>query len=579
MANQIEAIANCRVSSNEQLKNNSLRRQNDSVRQFAEKLNVKLVKTWSQSVSSKKGNNVNRKDITEMLDYCKKHRRVKYLLIDEVDRYMRSMEEGFHFIALFRLIGVKVRFASNPELTTDTAVDSLLFAFEMYKAEGSNEERQHKTISGERQAIREGRYPFSPKFGYMKPPRADGEKAKPHILRPELGELLGTILSRLAEGLTDLSGSLSEYNNSNYVTSGKGRRLRMDRWRQIVVDPFYAGIIDVKKQINERNEHGLHEPLITKDQHLRILDIVNHKAKRSSGPRKGGNPEFPLNTILFCEKCYKEDLELGREGIHNRGKFCGGSSTNGKGAKKYPKYQCRKCGRLIGKDDVNAEITMWLDNLDFTEEGRKKLLKALDKIWKIEGEHDKSQITQLNQQLANMCRQKDDMLNKLPSIASEVVLRDMEAKIEQQTEEIAKLEAEIRNLTNNENENRGEFISFALEFADNLGRDFLRLLPDDAKKCKLLLFPDGFFMDANKKVYIPKISPFYRYRANKKASDDANLTNLVHPTRFERATPSPGSWCSIQLSYGCTADTIQLYHILLLLKNSPSCLRGLSVYL
>ena len=187
---------------------------------------------------------------------------------------------------------------------------------------------------------------------------------------------------------------------------------------------------------------------------------------------------------------------------------------------------------MIGKDDVNTEITMWLDNLDFTEEGRKKLLKALDKIWKIEGEHDKSQITQLNQQLANMCRQKDDMLNKLPSIASEVVLRDMEAKIEQQTEEIAKLEAEIRNLTNNENENRGEFISFALEFADNLGRDFLRLLPDDAKKCKLLLFPDGFFVDANKKVYIPKISPFYRYRANKKASDDANLTNLVPSTNF-----------------------------------------------
>lgn len=560
MSGQIEAIANCRVSSNEQLKNNSLHRQNDSVRRFAKtELNAKLVRVWSQSVSSKKGNNIFRKDLLEMLDYCKKHRRVKYAIFDEVDRFMRSMLELSYYIVEFSKIGVTVKFANRPDLNTNDAMSTLLVLLEGYKAEGSNEERQRKTISGERQAIREGRYPFSPKFGYMKPPRVDGEKAKPHILKPELGELLGTILSRLAEGLTDLSGSLSEYNNSNYVTSGKGRRLRMDRWRQIVVDPFYAGIIDVKKQINERNEHGLHEPLITKDQHLRILDIVNHKAKRSSGPRKGGNPEFPLNTILFCEKCYKEDLELGREGIHNRGKFCGGSSTNGKGAKKYPKYQCRKCGRLIGKDDVNAEITMWLDNLDFTEEGRKKLLKALDKIWKIEGEHDKSQITQLNQQLANMCRQKDDMLNKLPSIASEVVLRDMEAKIEQQTEEIAKLEAEIRNLTNNENENRGEFISFALEFADNLGHDFLRLLPDDAKKCKLLLFPDGFFVDANKKVYIPKISPFYRYRANKKASDDANLTNLVRPIGLEPTTFGTGNQCSIQLSYGRILVLYQIY--------------------
>lgn len=54
MAKQIEAIANCRVSSTEQLKNNSLHRQNDSVRHFAEKLDVKLVKVWSQSVSSKR---------------------------------------------------------------------------------------------------------------------------------------------------------------------------------------------------------------------------------------------------------------------------------------------------------------------------------------------------------------------------------------------------------------------------------------------------------------------------------------------------------------------------------------------
>lgn len=527
MAKQIEAIANCRVSSTEQLKNNSLHRQNDSVRHFAEKLDVKLVKVWSQSVSSKKGNNINRKDLMEMLDYCKKHRQVKYLLVDEVDRFMRSMEEAFHYFVEFKQLGVKVRFASRPELNTDSAIGSLFFALEVYKAEGSNEERQNKTIAGERQAIKEGRYPFTPKFGYMKPPRLDGEKAKPHVLKPELGELLRSILIRLANGLIDLSESLAEYNDSAYVKQGRGRHLRMDRWRQIVVDPFYAGIIEVGRQINERNEHGLHEPMITKEQHLKIVELVNGKAKRHSGPRKGGNPEFPLNTILFCQQCYEEELAIGREGIHNRGKFCGGSSTNGKGAKKYPKYQCRKCGRLIGKDDVNAQITMWLDNLDFTEEGRKKLLKALDKVWKMEGENNKSTVLQLQNQLATMRKRKDEMLERLPSINSEIVLRDMEAKIERLTSEIGDAEGKIKDLTDNDDKNRQHFISFALDFADNLGRDFLNLLPNDAKKCKLLLFPDGFFVDENKKVYIPKISPFYRYRTNKKASDDANLTNLV----------------------------------------------------
>lgn len=533
-----EAIANCRVSSTEQLKNNSLNRQSMSVHQFADKLGVNIVKVWSQSVSSKKGNNVNRKDLAEMLDYCKKHPRVKYLLIDEVDRFMRSIAEAFYYMVEFEKLKVEVRFASRPELTNATAMDSLLFALETYKAEGSNEERQKKTIAGERQAIREGRYPFSPKFGYMRQPRLDGQKALPHVPKPELGKLLSNILVKLSSGLIDLSESLAEYNNSAYVRQKRGRRLRMDRWRQIVVDPFYAGIIDVGGQINERNEHGLHESLITKEQHLKIIERVNGRAKRSSGPRKGGNPEFPLNTILYCEHCYKEDLTLGREGIHNRGKFCGGSSTNGKGTKKYPKYQCRKCGRLVSKDEVNADITMWLDNLDFTEEGRNKLLKALARVWKIEAENNETTIRQLRSQLANMRKRKDEMLDRLLSVTSEVVSRDLEGKIEQQDSEIQRAEDEIREITDNDDRNREEFVGFALRFADNLGRDFLNLLPNDAKKCKLLLFPDGFFVDENKKVYIPKISPFYRYRASKKASSDANLTNLVHRIGFEPTTPS-----------------------------------------
>ena len=45
---------------------------------------------------------------------------------------------------------------------------------------------------------------------------------------------------------------------------------------------------------------------------------------------------------------------------------------------------------------------------------------------------------------------------------------------------------------------------------------FLNLTPEYAKKCKLLLFPDGIFIDDEKKVYISKISPIYRGQNTKK---------------------------------------------------------------
>lgn len=86
MSRRVLAIANYRVSSDEQLLNNSLARQEESVLRAANDLGVEIIRTWSGSVSSKKGSNVNRKDLEEMLEVCKKDRRIKYVIIDELDR-------------------------------------------------------------------------------------------------------------------------------------------------------------------------------------------------------------------------------------------------------------------------------------------------------------------------------------------------------------------------------------------------------------------------------------------------------------------------------------------------------------
>lgn len=158
------AIALCRVSSDEQLKNNSLNRQNKAVQKIAEEYSLEIVKIWSGSVSSKRGKNTKRKDLQEMLEFCKANKRVKYLIVDEPDRFMRSMQEAAYFEVVFGELGVKLLF-SDPQLNDDTSISRFQKLIGFWGAEVSNEERQRKSIKGCEAAIKEGRYPFPYKAG------------------------------------------------------------------------------------------------------------------------------------------------------------------------------------------------------------------------------------------------------------------------------------------------------------------------------------------------------------------------------------------------------------------------------
>ena len=524
------AITNCRVSSDKQLKNNSLNRQQASILKAAKRLGVDIPKDgqWSGSVSSKRGRNYYRKDIKEMLDYCKMHPRVKYLIVDEPDRFMRSIDEAFYWEVEFReRVGVQVYYACDDILNSDDITAKMMRFMKYLTAEGSNVERQHKSIEGDRKAIREGRYPFHPKLGYMK-----GTKPGIHKLAPEIGELMRNILTKLASGLLDLTDSLVEYNNSSYVKNGKHCPYKMDKWRKIVSDPYYAGILEMEKQISVRNENGLHEAIITREQHLKILEIVKGRKKNQCGPRKNGNPDFPLNTITLCEHCFYKELENGREGRKNRGKFVGFKHGNGRTDKVYKRYRCRICGRSILRDELHQNVNNFLKRLDFSEKGRKELEKALINVWKNEEVEIEKEICSLKNKIFTIQRIKDGLIEKLANVSSDKVGEQLEATIEQKIAEIDELEAKKEYLENSKGIKREEFISFALDFADNLASHFFELTPEEVKKCKLLIFPSGFFVDSENKVYTTQISPFYRLRETKKTPESADFDLMVRMKRL-----------------------------------------------
>lgn len=517
MSSKPLALANCRVSSPEQELSGSLGRQEKSVEGAAVVLGAEIVHTWSGSVSSKKGSNINRKDLDEMLAWCKKDKRIKYIIIDELDRFMRSILEIGYFLVLFQKLGVEVVFASQPNLKTDTAANTLLLMLEAYKAEGSNEERIHKSISGQTSALNAGKYPFHPKAGYMK-----GIKAgvpQPHPVR---GPALGDVLVRMAEHIVTPTQGLVELNKSAYTQ--QRAPLKMDKFRKIATDPFYAGIVEIHKQVDVRNDGGKHDPLITLEQHQELVRIFDNKKKNQSGPRKNGNPKYPLNSITAHDTC----LEL-----KNKGKFVGYDHGNGKNPNLvYEKYRCRSCGFYLTRDELHEKVMQHIADHPITKEGSNSFMQALDTVWKKKEAQARLDSARINQKIASLT---DDISNRALAATDQSnidIKPEIMAYIKKTKAEVHELEEELSELNQKMDTDKERFLKFAFNFVANMGESFMSITPENRIKCKQIIFPAGFYMDAEKNVYTPEISPLITFATTKKDAEASNFTRMVRVKRL-----------------------------------------------
>lgn len=512
MAKPVLAITTCRVSTPEQEDNNSLDRQRDAVIAAARELGAVIPEDgqWSGSVSSKAGTNTNRADLKEMLDYCRKHPSVKYLIVHEVDRFMRSIEELFYFEVLFRELGVKVWYASQPELNTNDHNARLLKALEAFKGEGSNVERQRKSIAGQTTALQQGRYTFHPKPGYMKTDEPGVHKFHP-VRAPALRKVLLDIVTKRVtptQGLIDL-------NNSEFMNGHAP--YKMDKFRKIATDIYYAGGVAVDKQVKVQNLNGLHERLITLEQHHELVRIFEGKKKNQAGPRKNGNPKYPANNSIYCDDCEGKQ--------YNR--FVGVDITNGKSPKLYEKYRCRACKRALTRDEVHEKIAKQFKDNPITDTGVSDLTKALDTVWKRREGENQQEAVRLRHKLTNLKENISQQAEAATDPSNASIKADILANIAKRKEEAQDIEDQLHKLTQKGEDDYQRFLQYAFNFAADMSEKFLdpNTSRENRERCKQIIFPAGFRMDAQKNVYTPEISELIRLAGNKK---DLSITDKSH---------------------------------------------------
>ena len=497
-------MALCRVSTSKQrIYGNSLEAQEKRIINAAGLLDVDLPDDyiWRRDISSRKGKNIKRKDLLEIRDVCRKNKKIKFFIVDEPDRFMRSIEEFYWWKVELKQIGVELRFAHNPLASDSDQTHVFDELINVYRAESSNQERSTKANEKMQSRIDLGYYPGFCHIGYQK-----SDTKGIHIPKEPEFSLLQNAFQEIASGRANLRQALVAMNDKGYLQKS-GKRMDMMKFRKILKEPYYYGAVKMGKFIT--NENGLHQPMVTKGQYEVVSRIARGQRARFTVNRH--NPDFTMN-LLMCEGCYVLRGNM-------QGKFTGYEHHNGKELSKrkyYKRYRCRGCNMAFKRDELHELISEYISKIKLSEDANIALKQSLRSAWTATEKESLAKVSRLNIKLELVRRQKTALLM---SMAENPLLKaDFQDAILLKKEEINIIQSELEKAMDIENE-FNEFTAFSLDFVDNLKNKWWELDHEDRLRCEELLFPQLLRITEKRKVSTPEISAIYRYAENKKTPE------------------------------------------------------------
>jgi site-specific DNA recombinase len=492
-----KAIALCRVSTSKQrIEGSSLDAQEVRVYECAEFLDAKIEKLWSLDTSSRKGKNLARKDLNEMYETCKRDKSIKYIIVDEADRFMRSMEEAYWWKVQLQMIDVRLAYANMPEIThEDNPMSVMREMMAFFQAEVSNHERITKTTDKMQAKIKAGYYPGMVHQGYKK-----SEVPSLHVPREPQWSLLKQAMNGILYKGVSVSESLEWLNVNGYRLQGGGL-IDMYKFRTVLKQPYYAGIIKMSNWPERKN--GLHKAIITEEEHERLLEIVSGKRKKFTVHKF--NPLFPASNIAECSDCVAEGRKETR--------LVGYRHHNGKPErtrKFYERYRCRGCGENVLKDKLHDGISRVLDRTELIVDDKGEFLASMRRAWQVDVADSVETVRRLKQKQTMLEQEKGNLVRTMasnPELAGDfkVAITNIKSDLEAVATEIAQAE--------NIEEDFEQFMAFSLDYVEHLKDNWFEAEdPEERIRLKELLFLDGLSISRGEKVRTPSLSPIYRYK-------------------------------------------------------------------
>lgn len=338
----------------------------------------------------------------------------------KLDRLARNPLDGGRI--MHSLGKGQIKAIVTPDRTfTGTGDDKLLMSIIFGMATKYSDDLSDNVKRGNREALRNGRWPGKPKLGYKR----DHETMRlvPDPERFPVVQKLWRLLVSGTRPLETLRLARQELNLMTPVT-GKvgGRHLSKSGLYRMFRDPFYAGIMIRKRE----SFPGTHPPMVTMDEFRIAQTLLDGKLRPTAKPK---GLFFTYRGLLVCGRCGA--CVTARNSINRYGK-------------KYIYYHCcrkeRRYGycpeRAVQEKEIQEAVCGFLDRLTPPEQWTKTLLEHLVRLQA----RDHQEEEQTRYLIERLIKQTDRQLDK----ARDLLIKETITEEEYQRDRLKLLEERQR---------------------------------------------------------------------------------------------------------------------------------------
>lgn len=412
---QFKAIIYCRVSSVSQTKKgDGLASQEARCKEYAAFKSYQVVKTVYDRAQS--GGLLNRPGIKEILQFLRreKHADQYVVVFDDISRLARDIRIHLDLRDAIFATGAQidcptVEFRKDPEGQ---------YFEEMQAINAAHYRRMNakQTKNRMRSRAMNGYWPFQSTPGY----KMTGVPNHGNLLVREepMASVIAEGLVGFAEGRIRSQSELKRFweSNADFMAGRKNRELRYEDVYRFLTRPHYAGYIEIPDWgVTMRKGH--HDGLITLEQYQAIQERMRESARAPA--RKDISTDFVLRGHIACGDCQKPLTA------------CWSKSKTGK---KHPYYLCfnKACEshrKSIPRDQVEAEFESLLQQLSPSETTFGIARAMFKQAWNIRLSQSKQMAAALKQEVANLDRQIEQVLDRIVEASNAATITAYERRL------------------------------------------------------------------------------------------------------------------------------------------------------